>query len=356
MRLAEVVALFQADLQRRYGERLLPGHRNALAAILRCRTELSGCADLHCTACDHHAQFFLSCGHRACPCCQFGTAQQWIQRQRARRLPCDYFLVTFTLPAQLRSLVFDHQRLAYDLLLKLAWQTLAGFGLRDRKLAGRLGAIAVLHTHSRALDFHPHVHLVVPAGAVDVKHRLWRTQRGKFLFPQDALAKVFRAKWFQAMTDQGWRLSASLPEQWVVDCERVGRGDKALIYLGRYLYRGVLREQDILDVQDRRVTFRYVDNRGETRTRTLAGADFLWLLLQHVLPKGFRRVREYGMLHANAKRILRVIQWIFRIMPPAAEPRPPFCCRSCGGLLRVTIFPRIHNPPNPSTGDKEGRV
>jgi len=356
MRLAEVVEAFQTDLEARYGKRLLPGHRKALAAILRCRTEESGCADVHCTDCDTHERFFLSCGHRACPCCQFGASQQWLERQRAKQLPCDYFLVTFTLPAQLRPLVFSHQRLAYDLLLKLAWQTLAEFGLRDRKLAGRLGAIALLHTHTRALDFHPHVHVVVPAGALDVAHRLWRPRKGRFLFPQIALAKVFRAKWFQVMTDQGWRVSATLPEEWVVDCKRVGSGDKALTYLGRYLYRGVLREKDIIDAQDGQVSFRYVDNRGETRTRTLEGADFLWLLMQHVLPQGFRRTRDYGFLHANARKTIQIIQWVFRIAPPEPKPRPPLCCRKCGCALRVMIFPRIRKPPNPTTVVKEGLV
>jgi len=345
MRLAEVVDAFRSDLEARYGTRLLPGHRKALSAILRCRTEESGYAEIHCPACNTRDRFPLSCGHRACPCCQFATAQQWLDRQRAKRLPCDYFLVTFTLPAQLRSLVFSHQRVAYDLLLKLTWQTLSEFGMRDPKLAGRMGATTVLHTHSRALDFHPHVHIVVPAGAVDATHRLWRAKRGKFLFPQTALAKVFRAKWFQAMADQGWRVQTTIPNEWVVDCKRVGNGDKALIYLGRYLYRGVLREKDIVSVQGKAVIFRYVDSSGATKTRSLEGADFLWLLMQHVLPKGFRRTRDYGFLHANAKRIIRIVQWLFRIAPPAPSRRPPLCCKECGCVLRVTVFHQPRKPP-----------
>jgi hypothetical protein len=171
----------------------------------------------------------------------------------------------------LRALVYDHQREAYDLLIRLAWQTLAAFGLRDKALHGDLGATVVLHTHSRALDFHPHVHVVLPAGAIDPATRHWNRKTGKFLFAHKALAKVFRAKWFAAMKELGWTVQADLPTQWVVDCKQVGNGDKALIYLGRYLYRGVLPEKNILRHADGQVTFRYTDNTGTHQTRTLAG-------------------------------------------------------------------------------------
>ncbi|MES9902698.1 MAG: transposase, partial [Sedimenticola sp.] len=289
IRLAELITAFLPDLEARYGNRLLPGHRKALSSVLRCRTEESGTAAIHCHDCEAHAAFPLSCGHRFCPQCQHAAGEQWLERQRAKLLPCDYFLITFTLPAQLRTLVYDHQRIAYDLLIKLVWQTLAEFGLNDKKLHGKLGATLVLHTHSRALNFHPHVHIVIPAGAIDTSCNTWRTKSGNFLFPEKALAKVFRGKWFQAMKEQGWKVSETLPMKWVTDCKRVGNGDKALTYLGRYLYRGVLREKDILVCENAKVTFRYTESGGEIRTRTLEGADFLWLLLQHVLPRGFRR-------------------------------------------------------------------
>jgi hypothetical protein len=119
-----------------------------------------------------------------------------------------------------------------------AWQTLAQFGLNDKTLQGKLGGTAVLHTHTRALDFHPHVHILVPAGAIDTVLNRWRSKQGKFLFPEKALARVFRGKWFQAMKERGWSVQANLPRKWIVDCEWIGNGEKALIYLRRYLYRG----------------------------------------------------------------------------------------------------------------------
>jgi hypothetical protein len=198
------------------------------------------------------------------------------------------------------------------------------------------------------LDFHPHVHIVVPAGAIDTLLKRWRTKQGKFLFPEKALAKVFRGKWFQAMKAQGWTVKAKLPREWVVDCEWVGNGEKALLYLARYLYRGVLAEKNILACEDGQVTFRYTENSGATKTRTLAGADFLCLLLQHVLPKGFRRTRDYGFLHGNAKRLIQRLHLLLRVCPPKPMAKPPLCCRHCGGVVTLTVIPhpRIPKPPN----------
>ena len=213
IRLAEIIKTFLPDLEQKYGSRLLPSHRQALTAIEQCRTQALGTAAIHCHDCDSHEVFPLSCGHRFCPQCQHEAAETWLERQRAKLLPVDYYLITFTLPATLRALVYDHQREAYDLLIRLAWQTLAAFGLRDKALHGDLGATVVLHTHSRALDFHPHVHVVLPAGAIDPATRHWNRKTGKFLFPHKALAKVFRAKWFAAMKEFGWAVQADLPPQ-----------------------------------------------------------------------------------------------------------------------------------------------
>ena len=251
-------------------------------------------------------------------------------------------MVTFTLPAPLRSLIWRHQRVGYDVLLKLGWQTLQSFGLNDSRLKGKLGAHAVLHTNTRSLDYHPHVHFIVPAGALNQKHRqknrLWRKKKGKYLFRQEDLATVFRAKWFQAMKEHGLKVKAALPKDWVVDCKHVGRGDKALTYLGKYLYRGVLQEKDILRCENGQVTFRYTENSGEVKTRTLPGADFLWLLLLHVLPRGFRRTRDYGFLHSNCKKMIKLLQYIFRqaIRPHQSERKKPLIlCKDCGGIMSI---------------------
>ena len=193
-------------------------------------------------------------------------------------------------------------------------------------------------------------------GAIDTVNNRWRTKQGKFLFPEKALAKVFRGKWFQAMKDQGWVVKANLPRKWVVDCEYVGNGEKALIYLGRYLYRGVLAEKNILACEHGQVTFRYTESSGATKTRTLAGADFLWLLLQHILPKGFRRTRDYGFLHGNCKRLIQRLHLLLPVCLPKAKEKPSLCCKQCGGVVTLTVipYPRNRKPPDgPQATDRE---
>ncbi len=151
------------------------------------------------------------------------------------------------------------------------------------------------------------------------------------------------------MKEQGWKVKENLPSKWIVDCERVGNGEKALIYLGRYLYRGIIREKDILRCEDGQVTFRYTENSGNVRTRKLDGADFLWLLLKHVLPKGFRRSRDYGFLHGNNKRTIHLLHLLFRIRLPQPEERPSLRCRHCGGEVTVIVKPnrKQYKPPTP---------
>jgi hypothetical protein len=338
MLLSTLVKFFEDDLRERFGDQLLPGHERALQAMVNCRTEGSAVMRVMCSDCGHRETIPHSCGHRLCSHCQQHEGQRWLERQQAKLLPVEYYLVTFTLPRQWRSLVWRHQRLCYDLLLTLGWQTLLSFGLNDSTLKGNMGAHAVLHTHSRRIDFHPHAHFIVPAGALDPKHRLWRKKSGKYLFHQGNLAKVFRAKWFEAMDREGLKVSATIPKDWVVDCKHVGRGDKALTYLGKYLYRGVLQEKDILSCKNGYVTFRYIENTGTVKTRTLPGVDFLWLLLRHVLPKGFHRARDYGFLHSNCKAMIRLLQYVFHSIPrrpPIDTQRPPIKCKLCGGIMEI---------------------
>ena len=349
-RLAHVIDAFEADFRAHYRDRLTADHLRALAAMKHCRTEASPRMQVACTLCDHRSLVPHSCGHRHCPHCQHHESQQWLERQMQRLVPADYFLVTFTLPAEFRPLAAAHPRLAYDLLMKSAWETVRAFSQNDRQLAGTPGAIAVLHTHSRRLDYHPHVHLVVPAAAVDAEHKRWRTKRRKgkgYLFSHQALAKVFRAKMLAGLTAVGLALPARYPTDWVVDCKSVGSGATALIYLGRYLYRGVIREQDIVACHDGQVTFRYRHAKtGRMEQRTVSGADFLWLVLQHVLPKGFRRARNFGFLHPNCKRLIALLHLLLKFVPrPASEwvkARAPILCACCGAVMTIV---RTRIPP-----------
>jgi len=349
--LSAIIATFEADYRAQMGDSILPSQLKALHALKTCRTSASPLMRAQCGDCGHSQLVPHSCGHRACPHCQHHESQQWLERQLAKQVPATYFLLTFTVPEALRPLVWANQQALYDHLIRASWETVRTFARNDKALQGEAGAIAVLHTHSRRLDFHPHVHLVVPAAAIDTEKKRWRTKTGKrgYLFNHKALAKVFRAKLLAAIAAEGLALPADAPATWVVDCTCVGRGEKALVYLGRYLYRGVIQEQDIVACENGQVTFRYRHaKRKRFAYRTLPGARFLALVLQHVLPKGFRRARNFGFLHPNSKRAIVLLQWLFGLDPrrptDTLSPRPRLTCPCCGADM---VIVQTALPPQP---------
>jgi len=359
IRLAAVIDTCEADFLARYPDALTSDHRRAIAALKHCRTQASLKMLAKCSECAHQRLVPHSCGHRHCPHCQHHESQQWLERQLQKRVPADYFLLTFTVPAEFRGLVQAHQGVAYDLLLRCAWETVRSFSQNDKQLRGTPGAIAVLHTNTRQLDYHPHVHLVMPAAAVDRATKRWRTKRrskaaGRYLFSQTALAKVFRAKMLAGFAAAGLTLPRRHPEKWVADCKFVGTGEPALIYLGRYLYRGVIREQDILSCRHGLVTFQFRNAKtGKMERRTVPGAQFLWLVLQHVLPKGFRRARNFGFLHPNCKRLIALLHVLLKFAPRLAAdvitPRAPIVCPCCGAVM-IIVKTRIRPAPSEDTG------
>ncbi|MBW6520873.1 MAG: transposase [Desulfoarculaceae bacterium] len=180
--------------------------------------------------------------------------------------------------------------------------------------------------------------------------RFWKVKSLGCLFSHKALAKVFRARLLQAMVNNNLPFPSDCPKQWVVDCKETGNGEKALIYLGRYLYRGVIREQDILQCRDGMITFRYRHAKsGEDRTRTVKGEYFLYLLMLHVLPRGFRRARSYGFLHSCSKKLINLLKLLLRYNPLRGlagklKQRPPITCPVCGAAM-VIIDTMIPLPP-----------
>jgi hypothetical protein len=346
-----LAALFEAGkpaLMARYGGRLQGYQHQAMAAILACRTGALGQVYRQCPGCEHIGQIPRSCGHRSCPACQNHTTTQWLERQRQKLLPVDYFMVTFTLPAGLRPLAAAHPKAVYAALFEAASSTLTTFG-KNGKLHAELGQCAVLHTHNRRLDLHPHVHIVVPGGGIDVQRRQWKKLKGRYLFNEFALAKVFRARMLRALTEAGLPIPVGLPPKWVVDCRNVGSGEPALAYLSRYLYRGVISERNLIayDKAAGTVTFRYREGKtGQPAYRTLPIADFLWRVLCHVLPTGLRRVRDYGFLHGKAKRRLALVQLVLRVLiqTRAPRPRPDVCCPHCHTPMAIIGFTGRRRP------------
>ncbi len=242
---------------------------------------------------------------------------------------------------ELRSLTWYHQRAVYSIFFTCVASTLKDFGLNPKNLGAEIGMTMVLHTNNRKQDYHPHVHVVVPGGGVDKRRRQWKKKKGKYLFNKNAMAKVFRARFLTALNEAGFSIPKRVPKEWVVDCSCVGKGITALKYLSRYLYRGVISEKNIVSNQNGQVTFKYIESKtGNTLYRTLKGEDFLHLILQHVLPKGLRRVRDYGFLHGNAKKLLSLVQLILHVVIEVIKQRlrPVFKCPCCKSPMVILGF------------------
>ena len=354
LRLAAVVEAFGPELRARSGP--LPAHQHrALEAIRSCRTAALGGQRWDCPRCGHHHHVYHSCRNRHCPRCQQQRQQQWLQRQLQELPAVPYHHLVFTLPHELTEHCRTDPAGLYRALFAAASQTLEGFA-RSRGI--RLGMFAVLHTWGRNLHYHPHLHMVVTCGGLDLsERRRWRPFSRRFLFRTVDLAHVFRAKMFAAMERFEVPLPARrLPGKWHVQVQAPRDDPRSLLlYLGRYISRVALDESQLvgLDPEAGTVTFRYRDTAtgGKSRTMTLPGVAFLRRFLDHVLPKGFVKIRHYGLFAHGIKKqaLARVAQalrehpnryrltlWCLQALLDTIRPAPPIPrCPQC----RQTLLP-----------------
>jgi len=334
-----------------------------MAAIESCRTEVLGGHIYTCATCATTRYRYHSCRNRHCPTCQQDAAQAWLAQQQDLLLPVPYFLVTFTLPAQLREMTRQHQRRIYSLFFRASAAALQQLAHDPRFLGGQLGMLGVLQTWTRDLRYHPHIHYLVPAVAL-TPQGMGVVGKRRFLVHAKPLAILFRAK-FRAALQQTPHAGVVAPEvwrqTWVVDCRPVGSGRTALQYLAPYIFRVALSNNRIVCVANEQVTFRYQHGRTRQRkTCTLPAAEFLRRFLQHVLPKGFVKVRYYGLFSPGKRRLLAHLRSLLALAagavastdtsrpPPVRTPpqRTPMC-PSCGQPLQVVqVLPcRNRGPP-----------
>lgn len=347
--LAQIVDQHGPAYLAQYGDRMLPSHHQVLRAIVQCRTAALGGHVYQCDACDEMVYHYHSCRNRHCPQCQHGAGQRWLEKQQQLLLSVPYFLLTFTLPAALRPLARCQQRLMYDLLFRCAAdaiQTLAG---DERHIGGQAGLIGVLHTWGRNLSYHPHVHFLVPAGGLTADGQ-WRATSHNFFLPVKALSRLFRAKMRDAL-----RQTALFPEvpaavwhsEWVVHSKPVGDGYRALRYLAPYIFRVALSNRRLVKTINGRVTFRYRrSDTGALRTCTLDAAAFIHRFLQHVLPKGFVKVRYYGFLAAGQR-------------PRLQRLRAQLACQSPSNISQRTAptdWPSSADEQSTDTSDNEHTI
>lgn len=357
--IAEIFHHYGAQYRNKFGAKMLPSHRQAMRAIERCRTPALGGHVYHCPECDETQYHYHSCRNRHCPKCQNHKAYLWLEKQQDMLLAVRYFMVTFTLPSELRRLARSHQQLVYDLLFRTSAAAVQHLARDPRFVGGQVGMIGVLHTWGRNLSYHPHVHYLIPGGGWADDTQSWLPSRKNFLLPVKALSRVFRAKFRDALRQT--ELYASIPEsvwqqEWVVHCQPVGDGLRALKYLAPYIFRVAISNKRILKLENGKVTFRYrTSETGKLVTCALPAEEFIRRFLQHVLPKGFVKVRYYGFLSSGLRRRLAAIRQQLTDLG-VEQPASPtkfaetetsnslsnyhVLCPTCGRIMQRQIIPR----------------
>lgn len=339
-----------------------PGHnateaqRRVIRAICDCRSGACGHHEYACPDCENTHWANSSCGNRHCPLCQNRKAAEWVRKQQERVLPCTYFLATFTVPPGLHAVARREARAVYDALLDEAAAALRTLEADPRFVGCRVaGFFAVLHTWGRQLQYHPHVHIVIPGGGLDEPRTRWVAARGDFLVHVRALSRLFRGKLRARL--EAFGLLDEVPgevwkQEWVVHCEGVGDGRAAMKYLGAYVFRVAISESRVEAYDGRQVTFRY-QKVGSSKWRrcTVSALEFIRRFLQHVLPKGFVKIRHCGFLSSNfavpLQRIRELICMLYETLRdqlpalPPAKPWRPLRCPKCRAIMR---WVRFHPP------------
>jgi hypothetical protein len=349
--LADVVRRYGPTYLERFGRAMPPEHRKVLSAIAACRTGELGTVVYECSDCARQHRIGRSCGNRHCSTCQQNRATAWLQKQTAQLLPCPYFLLTFTLPAELRPFVRAHQRVGYGALFDASSAAIKLLAA-DPKYLGtpRPGFFGTLHTWGRSLAYHPHVHYVVPGGAPNADGSAWLPARANFFVPVKALSIIFRAKFRDELRQAGLLEQvnpAVWQKQWVVHSQPAGDGRATLKYLAAYVFRVAISNRRIRSCDDGQVTFSYRKSGSRrSRTCTVHAHEFLRRFLQHVLPAGFQKVRYYGFVSPNARSSTEKLRWLLALragqnfvlharQTPLITSPPPLRCAACSGRLSI---------------------
>jgi hypothetical protein len=295
-----------------------------LNAIAACRTAVLGGHKAACTNCHAEKYFYNSCRNRHCPKCQSVNRERWIIQREAELLPVPYFHVVFTIPHALNDLAREHPTVIYNALFKAAWQTIKTLSSDPKHLGAKTGMTAILHTWGQQLWLHPHLHCIIPAGGITPQGK-WKNTRlkGKYLFPQKAMAKLFRAKFTAALREH-----IKIPQQvaksmyskdWIVYAKRPFSTPKTVVeYLGRYTHKVAISNHRFTEITKDKVTFKYKDYRHQNQTKLmiLQSHEFLNRYSQHILPHGFVRMRHYGILASkNKAKELNIAKRFFNQKP-----------------------------------------
>ena len=306
--LSEIVHLYGNDFLKQH-----PQTRQGiktLDAIARCRTASLGGHKCKCSQCGHERYFYNSCRNRHCPKCQAVNRERWIMQREAELLPVAYYHIVFTLPHELNELAIQYPRDVYNALFHAGWDTINTLSKDTKYLGAKTGMVAILHTWGQKLWLHPHLHCIVPGGGITEEGK-WKNarHRGKYLFPQKAMSKMFRAKFVAELRASGVVIpqdagKAIFSKQWVVYAKHPFAGPEAVVeYLGRYTHKIAISNHRLINISNNEIRFAYKDYRKEAQKlqTKLPAIEFLRRFCQHILPKGFVRMRHYGILASKNK-------------------------------------------------------
>jgi hypothetical protein len=357
LEVADILRLHGPDYREKFGQRMLPSHLRAMQDIEHCRTPSLGGQLYYCAQCQELRYSYHSCKNRHCPKCQHEQANEWLKAQQRLLLPIPHFLVTFTLPEQLRALARSHQQTIYNLLFRASSQALRQLAQDPRFVGARHGMVGVLHTWTRQLLYHPHVHYIVTGGGLTDAGR-WRSSRKHFLVPVKALSLIFRAK-FRDQLKQSALFALVNPRvwlnDWVVHSEAVGSGEQAFKYLAPYIFRVAISNNRLRKLHEGQVTFSYKEAAtDQLKHCTVTAAEFIRRFLQHVLPNRFIKVRYYGLLSPAHRQLLLKARQLLSVTTSklktadvkTTEPLAVLSCPHCRGPLTLLapLAPRGRPP------------
>jgi hypothetical protein len=322
---------------------MMPSQKKALSDIAACCTRELGGRLYHCDDCHETFWHYHCCRNRACPKCHASQTQEWLTERQAELLPCDYFHAVVTVPKELRAAFRRSQKLLYGLLMRVSAEAVRDLCAEKRLLGGLPGILAVLHTWNGRLAYHPHVHLLITGGGITADGEHWEPARGEFLIPVDLFSRKIAAQFCAALKAAAPAVFETIPasvwrRKWVSYCKHYGRGNDAVLsYLSRYVFRTAITNARILGMDQTHVIFRWKDrNAGAWCTELLPGVELLGRFLQHVLPRGFHKVRYYGLWHPS-KREQADRAWLLLVLAaPADTVRPPGMVRLCDALSQFT--------------------
>jgi Putative transposase/Transposase zinc-binding domain len=339
--LADVVRRFGPQYTAQYGDQMMPSQKKALADIAACCTRELGGRLYHCDDCHETFWHYHCCRNRACPKCHASQTQEWLSERQAELLPCDYFHAVVTVPKELRGAFHRNQKLLYGLLMRVSAAAVQELCAEKRFLGALPGILSVLHTWNGRLHYHPHVHLLITGGGITADSNHWEPARAEFLVPVDLLSRKIAAQFCAALKAEAPAVFETIStsvwqRKWVSYCKHYGCGNDAVLsYLSRYVFRTAITNARILGMDETHVTFRWKDRTADAWcTERVRGVDFLHRFLQHVLPRGFHKVRYYGLWHPS-KREQADRAWLLLILAAPADIVQPLRRVS----LRETLSP-----------------